>query len=185
MVRALLVIDVQQEYFNGALPVSYPNGHLDRILDVMDAAKNASVPIAVIRHHQADPESPIFRLNSSAWQLHPEVEQRPRSILIDKQLPGSFTGTNLESWLKQVGADTVSIAGYMTHMCCDTTARQAFHLGYKVEFLSDATGTLTVENTAGVATAEELQRSILVAQQMFISEVLNADQWQNRILQSP
>lgn len=182
MVRALLVIDVQQEYFSGALPISYPAGHLDRILDVMDAASKAGVPIAVIRHHQSDPESPIFRLNSEAWKLHPEVEKRPRSILIEKQLPGSFTGTNLESWLKSINADTVTIAGYMTHMCCDTTARQACHLGYKVEFLSDATGTLTVENSAGVATAEELQRSILVAQQMFLSEVLDTEKWKTRIV---
>lgn len=181
MVRALLVIDVQQEYFSGALPISYPAGHLDRILDVMDAASKAGVAIAVIRHHQADPESPIFRLNSDAWQLYPDVAKRPRTILIDKQLPGSFTGTNLESWLKSIGADTVTIAGYMTHMCCDTTARQACHLGYKVEFLSDATGTLPVENSAGAATAEELQRSILVAQQMFLSEVLDSKTWIARL----
>ena len=60
-------------------------------------------------------------------------------------------------------ADTVSVAGYMTHMCCDTTARQAFHRGYQAEFLRDATGTLIVENEAGLATAEQLQTSILVA----------------------
>ncbi len=69
----------------------------------------------------------------------------------------------------------------MTHMCCDTTARQAFHRGFKVEFLNDATGTLTVENQAGTAKAEELQNSILVAQQMFISEVLSSNDWKKRI----
>lgn len=154
--RALLVIDVQREYFDGALPISYPNGHLDQILRVMDEAAKAGVPTAVIRHHQADPQSPIFRLHSDMWQLHSEVEQRPRDVLIDKQLPGSFTGTELDQWLKSVGADTVTISGYMTHMCCDTTARQAFHRGYQVEFLKDATGTLDVANAAGTATAQEL-----------------------------
>lgn len=183
MTRALLVIDVQQEYFNGALPVSFPSGHLENILSVMDAANKAGVPTAVIRHHQADPQSPIFRLNSEAWQLHPEIESRPRQILIDKQLPGSFTGTKLDEWLRSVKADTVTIAGYMTHMCCDTTARQAFHRGYKSEFLSDATGTLTVENSAGVATAEEMHRSILVAQQMFISDVVSSEDWKTRIVE--
>ena len=181
MKRALLVIDVQREYFDGALPISHPVGHLENILAVMDEATKANIPTAVIRHHQPDPESPIFCLNSDMWQLHDEVEQRPRDVLIDKQLPGSFTGTNLADWLKQVGADTLSIAGYMTHMCCDTTARQAFHRGYKVEFLRDATGTLTVENEAGTATAEQLQNSILVAQQMFISEVINNDDWFARL----
>ena len=181
MKRALLVIDVQQEYFDGALPISHPVGHLESILNVMDEANKSGIPTALVRHHQADPESPIFRLNSDAWQLHPEVEQRPRDIVIDKQLPGSFTNTNLEQWLKKHEADTVSIVGYMTHMCCDTTARQAFHRGYKVEFLSDATGTLDVQNEAGSATAQELQRSILVAQQMFISEVLPSADWIDRL----
>ena len=182
MTRALLVIDVQREYFDGALPITHPIGHLSQILKVMDIAADANVPAAVIRHHQADPNSPIFCKNSDMWQLHEEVEQRPRDILIDKQWPGSFTNTGLGDWLKSVNADTVCIAGYMTHMCCDTTARQAFHNGFKVEFLRDATGTLTVENEAGVATAEELQRSTLVAQQMFISEVVSTDDWCSRLM---
>ena len=181
MNRALLVIDVQREYFDGALPISYPVGHLENILAVMDQAARCKIPTAVVRHHQPDPESPIFRLNSDMWQLLDEVDQRPRDVLIDKQLPGSFTDTNLGDWLKQIEADTVSIAGYMTHMCCDTTARQAFHRGYKVEFLRDATGTLDVENEAGSATAEQLQTSILVAQQMFIAEVIGNQDWMARV----
>ncbi len=88
--RALLVIDVQREYFDGALPISYPHGHLEEILQVMDAATKADVPTIVVRHHQSDPESPIFRLHSDMWQLHPEIERRPRSHLVDKQLPGSL-----------------------------------------------------------------------------------------------
>jgi nicotinamidase-related amidase len=181
MSRALLVIDVQREYFDGALPVSYPAHHLENILAVMDAARDVAIPTAVIRHHQADPQSPIFRLHSEMWQLHDEVALRPRDVLIDKQLPGCFTHTNLAQWLAEIGADTVAIAGYMTHMCCDTTARQAFHAGYRVEFLRDATGTLTVENAAGKATAEQLQNCILVAQQMFISEVISNADWIARI----
>ena len=181
MSRALLVIDVQREYFDGALPITHPAGHLEAILHAMDEATKGGVPTAVIRHHQPDPDSPIFQLNSDMWRLHAEVEQRPRGVLIDKQLPGSFTNTNLDEWLKSIAANTVTIAGYMTQMCCDTTARQAFHRGYKVEFLRDATGTLNVENEAGSASAEELQTSTLVAQQMFISEVLTTEDWLARI----
>ena len=147
----------------------------------MDEAAKAGVPTAVVRHHQADPESPIFQADSDMWQLHPEVQQRPRDVLIDKQLPGTFTGTDLDDWLKSIHADTVSIAGYMTHMCCDTTARQAVHRGYNVEFLRDATGTLNVENEAGTASAEELQNSTLVAQQMFLSEVVSTKDWLPRL----
>ena len=182
MKRALLVIDVQNEYFpGGALPIRHPENHLQNILETMDAAKANDVTTVVIRHHQPDPKSPIFCHGSENWQLHPEVARRPHDLLVDKQLPGSFTGTGLEQYLRERGIDTVAIAGYMTQVCCDTTAREAFHRGLKVEFLRDATGTLDVTNSAGSVTANQLQDSILVAQQMFISEVIPTDQWLERI----
>jgi nicotinamidase-related amidase len=65
----------------------------------------------------------------------------------------------------------------MTQMCCDTTARQAAHLGFAVEFLSDATGTLAFENDAGSATAEELHRATLVSQNSFFSKVMPTTKW--------
>lgn len=181
MRRALLVIDVQREYFEGALPIRHPAGHLGAILEAMDAAKQAQIPTAVVRHHQPDPHSPIFRQGSDMWQLHDEVAARPRDVLIDKQLPGAFTNTPLDAFLKERNVDAVTIAGYMTQVCCDTTARQAFHRGYQVEFLRDATGTLDVENKAGSVTAEQLHESILVAQQMFFSDVIDTGTWVRRI----
>lgn len=181
MNRALLVIDVQREYFEGAFPIRHPAGHLENILEVMDAANRAKIATAVIRHHQPDPASPVFRKGSDLWQLHDAVEARPRDVLIDKQLPGSFTNTPLDDFLKQRNIDTICIAGYMTQVCCDTTARQAFHRGYKVEFLRDATGTLDVQNKAGSVTAEQLHEAILVAQQMFISDVIDKEAWLKRV----
>ena len=100
------------------------------------------MPTVVIQHHFDAADKPFFQKGKPGWQLHPEVARRPRDLRIDKTLPGSFTGTGLESWLREQCIDTVTIAGYMTHMCCDTTARQAVHRGFAVEFLSDATGTL-------------------------------------------
>ena len=50
MKRALLVIDVQNEYFTGKMPVSYPSGSLDHILQAMDSARAHGVPVVVVRH---------------------------------------------------------------------------------------------------------------------------------------
>lgn len=177
MKRALLVIDVQNEYFTGKLPVSYPPGSLPKILSAMDAARAAGVPVVVIQHAAPQPDSTVFRKGSREWELHPDVAARPRDVLIPKSLPGSFTGTELEAWLRARGVDAVTIAGYMTQMCCDTTARQAMHLGFGVEFLSDATGTLAFENEVGKVTAEELHRAILVTQQLRFSRVLTTSAW--------
>ena len=141
MNRALLVIDVQNEYFTGALPISHPAGHLEQILAAMDTAAG-KVSTIVVQHHFPNPEMPMFQKGTPGWELHPEIAARPHDLLIEKTLPGSFTGTRLEDWLREQNIDTVTIAGYMTHMCCDTTARQAVHRGLTVEFLRDATGTL-------------------------------------------
>lgn len=180
MKRALLVIDVQNEYFTGALPITHPAGHLNNILQVMDKAQGL-MPIVVVQHHFPDPKMPFFQKNTERWELHPEVKARPHDLLIEKTLPGSFTNTPLEEYLRENGIETVTIAGYMTHMCCDTTAREGVHRGFKVEFLSDATGTLPLNNSAGSVTAEELHRSILCAQQMLLSDVVSTKDWLGRL----
>ena len=174
--RALLVIDVQNEYFSGKLPVSHPPGSLDNILKAMDAALRNHIPVVVIQHAAKSESSPVFRRGSPEWELHPEVAKRRRDILIEKNWPDSFTETKLEEWLKSNGIKTLAVCGYMTQMCCDTTARRAFHLGYSVEFLSDATGTLAFTNEAGSVTDEELHRAILVKQNRF-SKVMKTGEW--------
>jgi nicotinamidase-related amidase len=70
------------------------------------------------------------------------------------------------------------ITGYMTQMCCDTTARQAFHMGYNVEFLSDATGAPDVTNYAGTISAQDLHHAVLVTQAMRFSKVMTLEEWE-------
>jgi nicotinamidase-related amidase len=180
--RALLVIDVQNEYFTGKLQVTYPAASLDNVLRAMDTAQACGIAVVVIQHGAQQPDSPVFRIDSHEWQLHPEVASRARDVLIPKTLPGSFTGTELESWLRSRGITTVTIAGYMTQMCCDTTARQALHLGFGVEFLSDATGTLAFSNSAGEISAQDLHRAILVVQQSRFSRVLTTGEWIEQLI---
>ena len=175
--EALLVIDVQNEYFAGHLPITFPEGSLENILKAMDFSARAGMPVAVIQHSAAAASSPTFRKGSEEWKLHPEIERRKRDILIEKSLPGSFTGTGLEKWLREAGVERVAICGYMAHMCCDTTARQAFHLGFQVDFLSDAIGTLDVQNSAGAICAADLHRALMVTQAMRFARVMKTEEW--------
>lgn len=175
------MIDVQNEYFFGKLPVSYPPGSLANILEAMDAAATEQIPVVVIQHAAKAENSPVFRKGRPEWELHPEVASRHRDVLIEKNWPDSFTETNLAEWLKGNGIDTLTVCGYMTQMCCDTTARRAYHLGYGVEFLADATGTLAFSNEAGSVTDEELHRATLVTQCRF-SKVINTAEWLRQLV---
>lgn len=176
MKRALLVIDVQYEYFTGKLPVTYPQGSFAGILQAVTAANQADIPVIFIRH-EAAPAAAAFAKGSHGWEIHDQLLAKQYARIIDKQLPGSFTNTELEDYLREHSIDTVAICGYMSQMCCDTTARQAFHRGFSVEFLSDATGTLDISNVAGSITASQLHQAVLVTQAMRFSRVLTTAQW--------
>ena len=178
MTRALLVVDVQQEYESGARPVEYPPfpRSLAAIGRAMDAAHAAGLLIVVIQHDMPA-TAPVFAVGSDGWALHPEVAGRPRDHLVNKRLPGAFTDTGLDRLLREHDVDTVTVVGYMTQHCVDSTARQAMHAGLRVEVLSDATGTLAYANEAGRIGAREMHEAQLIALQGGIAAVATTADW--------
>lgn len=176
--RALLVIDVQNEYVTGNLPIEYPpvGTSLPNIALAMDTAKSAGVPIIVVQH-DAPEGFPVFGKGSHGWQLHPVVAERAADHMISKTMGSVFAGTDLGQWLSTNGVDTLSIVGYMTHNCDAATIYHASHDGLKVEFLSDATGTLPYENAGGKASAEEIHRVFNTVFHSNFAAVTNTRDW--------
>lgn len=176
--RALIVIDVQNEYFSGKLGISYPDPAitLPNVGRAMDAANAAGIPVVVVQHI-TPPGTPIFAEGSHGAALHPSIAERPRDHLISKQLASAFTGTDLAAWLRARDIDTVSIVGYMTHNCDAATALHASHDGWQVELLSDASGSLPYRNRAGSASAEEIHRVFTVVMQTGFAAVASTADW--------
>ena len=176
--RALVVIDVQNEYFTGKLRIEYPDVRvtLPNIVRAMDAAVAAGIPVVVVQHlYPAG--APVFARGSESAELHPDVAKRPRDLLVEKCVASALTGTPLAAWLKERSIDTLSIVGYMTHNCDDSTVRQAHHEGWKVELLRDATGALPYTNAAGTATAEEIHRVFTVVMHSNFAAVADTEAW--------
>ena len=136
--RALLVIDVQNEYVSGNLRIEFPaiQSSLERIGAAMDAAHAAGIPIVVVQH-LAPADSPLFAHGSRQAELHEVVASRPYQHKVEKQLASSFVGTGLADWLRERDIDTLAVVGYMTQHCDDSTIRQAIHEGWQVEYLQD------------------------------------------------
>lgn len=157
--RALIVIDVQNEYVDGNLLIEYPPvaESLANIARAIDAAQQAGIPVVVVQN-DAPASSPLFAIDSHGWQLHPVVESRTHDRKINKTLPSAFAGTDLAEWLASRQVDTVTIAGYMTHNCNASTIMHAEQAGFTVEFLQDASGSVPYKNEAGSASAEEIHR---------------------------
>ena len=177
--RALVVIDVQNEYFEGGgLPIEYPpiTQTLPNVLRAMDAAREAGVPVVVVRHH-APKGAPVFQADAPGGQLHPEIERRARDHLVTKSFPSVFAGTDFGVWLEGRGIDTLSVAGYMTHNCDASTVFEAMHRGLNVEFLADASGALPYANAAGAASAEEIHRVFSVVFHSNFAAVATTTDW--------
>lgn len=158
--RALVVIDVQNEYFpGGGLPIEHPpvERSLPNITRAMDAAHAAGVPVVVVQH-TAPAGAPLFDRGTPGWQLHPEVARRPHDHAVGKSLPSVFSGPGFADWLTANAIDTLTIVGYMTHNCNASTVFEAMHRGLRVELLADASGALPYANAAGQASAEEIHR---------------------------
>ncbi len=175
MKKALLVIDVQNEYFTGKLKVTYPNDSLDNILKVMEHARENNMLIIIVQHTGNNGHT--FIKNSNEWEIHPSILKKSYDYIIEKTKPSSFYNTNLEEILKKENVEGLVISGYMTQMCCDTTARDAFHKGYEVEFLSDATGTIDVSNEVGTISSKNLHLAALIAQSLGFSKVVSTEEW--------
>jgi nicotinamidase-related amidase len=176
--RALIVIDVQNEYVTGDLPIEYPpvQTSLVNIGRAIDAAHAASVPVVVVQNF-APATSPLFARGSVGGELHPVVASRPREHYVEKSLPSAFAGTDLADWLATNGIDTLTVAGYMTHNCDASTVFHALHAGLAVELLTDATGAVPYENSAGFASAEQIHSVFTVVMQSRFAAVLSTDAW--------
>jgi nicotinamidase-related amidase len=176
--RALIVIDVQNEYVSGRLRIEHPpvQSSLQCIARAIDAAHAAGVPVGVVQN-DAPESSPLFARGSAGHSLHEVVASRPHSHLVHKTLPSAFAGTDLADWLEQQRIDTVTIAGYMTHNCDAATAVDALHRGFTVELLSDASGAVPYRNAAGEASAEDIHRVFSVVLHSRFAAVVPTAAW--------
>jgi nicotinamidase-related amidase len=182
--RALVVIDVQQQYFSGPLEIRFPPHaeSLPRIAAALDAAAGGHVPVAVLQH-TAGEGAPAFDPTTPEWQLHPEVARRvpPGSFSAEKQYGTVFAGTGLLDWLRERDVDTITLVGYMTNNCVLASAAEAETHGLSVEVLSDATGAIDLVNEAGSADARTVHTTLLALLHSNWAAVTDTDQWSQAV----
>jgi nicotinamidase-related amidase len=182
--RALILIDVQQQYFGGPLEIQYPphQESLPMIARAVDAATAEGIPIAVIQH-SAGEGAPVFAPGTPGFALHPEIERRKttewKSLI--KQYGSVYAGTDLADWLRKHDVDTVTLVGYMTNNCVLASAVEAEFLGFTTEVLSDATGAINLANDAGSADAKTVHTTLLTLLNSNWAAIADTDTWINAL----
>lgn len=180
--RALIVIDVQNEYFDDDRPlaVAYPprDESLKRVLAAMDAAQKAGVPVVTVAHVWPE-DAPVFAEGSDGARLHPDVAARSDAVAahVEKQRSSVLTSKGLPEWLRENAIDTLTLVGYMTNNCVLASAAAAEPEGLAVEVLSDATGAINLSNAAGSASAQQVHETLMVLLHSNWAAVAATDAW--------
>ncbi len=178
--RALILVDVQQEYFDGPLEIQYPphTESLPKIVAAIDAATAAGIPVAVIQHSSGEDAS-LFNPTMKGFELHPEVAQRqnPQWKTVTKEYGTVFAGTNLLEWLREQDVDTITLVGYMTNNCIIASAAESEAHDLTAEVLSDATGAINIANDAGYADAKTVHTTLMALLNSNFAAVSTTDSW--------
>ncbi|MEV6598593.1 isochorismatase family protein [Actinoplanes sp. NPDC051346] len=182
--RALIVIDVQQEYFSGPLEIQYPphTDSLPRIAHAIDAATVAGIPVVAVQHTSGE-GAPIFNPTQPGFQLHPDIERRRTGEwkTIVKQYSTVFAGTDLLPFLRERQIDTITLVGYMTNNCVLASAAEAETHGLTVEVLSDATGAINIANEAGFADAKTVHTTLMALFHSNFAAVADTATWSDAV----
>ena len=158
----LIMIDCQNTYTRGPLELDGVQAALDQAEELLDRARSAGVPVVHIQH-DAGPGSP-YDVREEIGAIVDRVAPRDGEQTIVKTYPNSFTGTELESVLRRQPDRPLLLAGFMTHMCVNSTARGAFSLGYAPTVVAGATATRDLPGTDGrVVEALALQAASLAS----------------------
>jgi nicotinamidase-related amidase len=176
MKNALLVIDIQKDYF--------PGGKME-LIGPEEAAKNARELLQCFREHReyhvhiqhvaTRPDAAFFLPGDTGADIHDSVAHFEGEPLVIKHHPNAFRETKLLSMLQAEGIERLIITGMMTHMCIDATTRAAADLGFQVVVAGDACATRDLTYGESTIPADHVHKAFLSALKAY-GEVMSSEQ---------
>lgn len=144
---ALILIDCQNTYREGVMQLEGVEPALKECAVLLQRARDAGTPVIHIQH-DAGPGTP-YDVQAPIGQIADVVAAKPGEKVITKAYPSSFEKTDLDAELKRLGVTDLVIAGFMTHVCVNSTTRAAFNHGYRPTVVASATATRSLPNPLG------------------------------------
>ncbi len=195
---ALLVIDVQREYFDPEGPAFVPAGQdiVPSVQRLIGEFRERGLPVVFVQHlHRADgsdvgrmgdfgspDDPPSFVEGTPRVALLDELGVRPDDIVVRKRRYNSFHGTDLDSVLHTLGVRSVVVTGLMTSFCCETTARDAHGRDYEVLFVADANAGPDLQRLDGTPIPhQEVLAHTMAALAAGFAEIVTTDELVGRL----
>ena len=162
--RALLLIDIQNDYFpGGSMELFSSEAAGDKARLLLDKFRKKALPVIHIQHISLDPGTGFFLPNTAGVEINERVRPLAGETVIQKHYPSAFRETSLLQLLRSEGIAELVIAGMMTHMCVDTTTRAAFDLGFTCHLAHDACATRDLTHKGKTVCAADVQTAYMAA----------------------
>lgn len=163
MKEALLIIDVQNDYFpGGTCELCGAYEAENKIKTLIKESRKTDRPIIYIQHINP-PDDTFFIEGTFGCEISERIKPQADDKVIVKYYPNSFLETELDSCLKEKGIEKLIVCGMMTHMCVDTTVRAAMDHGYKVDLVADGCATMDLEISGEIIPAQVVQKSFIAS----------------------
>ena len=176
MKTALLVIDIQKDYFpGGKYPLVEPLAAAKKAYMLLQCFREQGGHHIHIQHIALEPDAPFFVRGTTGSDIHDSAAHFVGEPIVYKHYPNAFRETNLLEMLKEWGIERVVITGMMTHMCVDATARAAADLGFKVIVAEDACVTRDLNYGDTTIPAEHVHKAFLAALKSY-GQVMKAEE---------
>jgi nicotinamidase-related amidase len=177
MTSALLLIDLQNDYFpGGAMEVVGALEAGRQAQKLLSAFRRQALPVIHVRHTTLRAGATFLVPNTIGADIHAVVAPRDGEFIVHKHYPNSFRETTLLEHLHSNRITRLVIAGMMTHMCVDTTTRAAADLGFECLLAHDACATRALSFNGVQVAAESVQVAYLAALNGLFAKVLSTDE---------
>lgn len=146
----LVVVDMQRFFIDPLSHASFPaaEGIVGNVRSLIEAFRERDLPVVFTRHALLSDESPgimgewwgdVLRDDDPLSRIDYRLRPLEGEAVLRKTRYSAYAGTDLESVLKGLRVTRLVITGVQTHLCCESTAREAFIRDYEVFVVVDAT----------------------------------------------
>lgn len=169
---ALIMIDCQNTYREGVMQLEGVEEALLHARTLLNLARDKGVPIFHIKHDGG--EGSPYDLNTALGDIAEEVAPEDGEHVIVKNFPNAFIQTPLDEALRSRGIENIILAGFMTHMCVNSTAHGGFNLGYKPTVVASTTATRALQAPDGsIISAKQVHEAALASTRDLYAAVVN------------
>jgi len=148
MTDALVIIDIQKDYFpGGQMEVVNSEAAAEKAKFLLEIFRKRNSPIVHVQHISTREGATFFLPGTRGVEIHESVLPLDGEKIITKHFPNSFRNTELEDYLKENDVTGIIFCGMMSHMCIDATVRAAFDKGFICTVADNACGTRSLSHS--------------------------------------